>query len=136
VVQNASPPDLVGTATAANSFFREIGVCLGSAVVGALFTARLVLPAQATALTPEATRALSPELQAAVAAAYDAALTPVFAVLVPVVLLATVALLVLREQPLATTVADAPDAAGTGTGAQAAGLAEEPGGPGGPVSAR
>jgi len=109
VVQNASPPDLVGTATAANSFFREIGVCLGSAVVGALFTARLVLPAQATALTPEATRALPPELRAAVASAYDAALTPVFAVLVPVVLLATVALLALREQPLATTVAPGPD---------------------------
>ena len=131
VVQNASPPDLVGTATAANSFFREIGVCLGSALVGALFTARLVLPAQATALTPEATRALSPELRAAVASAYDAALTPVFAVLVPVVLLAAVALVALREQPLATTVADATGSAGPQASGRPAGS-----GSGGSVSAR
>ena len=105
VVQNASPPALVGTATAANSFFREIGVCLGSAVVGALFTARLALPPDARSLTPDAARALPPDLRALVASAYNDALTPVFAVLVPVMLLAAVVLLALRETPLATTVA-------------------------------
>lgn len=112
VVQNASPPALVGTATATNSFFREIGVCLGSAVVGALFTSRLLLPADAPALTPAAARALPPDLRALVATAYNDALTPVFALLVPVMLLAAVALLALREAPLATTVA-APSAQGT-----------------------
>lgn len=103
VVQNASPPDLVGTATAANSFVREIGVCLGSALVGAAFVARLgrELPAAATDLTPTAVRRLSPDLQAAVATAYNDALTPVFAALVPVMALAVVALLGLREVPLA-----------------------------------
>ena len=107
VVQNASPPELVGTATAANSFFREVGVCLGSAVVGALFTARLVLPESARTLTPGAVRALPPDLRATVATAYNDALTPVFAVLVPVMLLAVLVLLALREAPLATTVAAA-----------------------------
>lgn len=104
VVQNASPPALVGTATAANSFFREIGVCLGAAVVGALFTSRLLLPVDTRALTPAAALALPPDLRALVATAYNDALTPVFAVLVPVMLLAAAALLALREAPLATTV--------------------------------
>jgi EmrB/QacA subfamily drug resistance transporter len=116
VVQNTAPDAVVGTATAANSFFREIGVCLGSAVVGALFTSRLAtllateVPPTAGvdtgALTPEAVHRLPVEVQHAVATAYNDALTPVFAVLVPVVLLAVVALLMLREVPLATTVAD------------------------------
>jgi EmrB/QacA subfamily drug resistance transporter len=118
VVQNTAPDAVVGTATAANSFFREIGVCLGSAVVGALFTARLStlldvrVPSAAgsgldtQSLTPEAVRALPEEVRAAVASAYNDALTPVFALLVPVVLLAVVALLLLREVPLATRVAE------------------------------
>ena len=42
VVQNACPASQVGTATAAYSFFREIGVALGSAVVGTIFTSRLL----------------------------------------------------------------------------------------------
>ena len=84
-------------------------------MVGALFTSRLVLPTETQALTPEAARALPADVQALVATAYNDALTPVFAVLVPVMLLAAVALLVLREAPLATTVAtpDGQDAAVT-----------------------
>lgn len=103
VVQNASPTGLVGTATGTNSFFRELGVCLGSAGVGALFTSRLILPEDLRALTPEAARALPPDLRALVASAYNEALTPVFAVLVPLMVLAALALLALREVPLATT---------------------------------
>lgn len=119
VVQNTAPHAVVGTATAANSFFREIGVCLGSAVVGALFTSRLAallaarVPASAGvdagSLTPEALHRLPAEVRQAVASAYNDALTPVFAALVPVVLLAVVALLLLREVPLATTLTDADD---------------------------
>ena len=41
VVQNALPHSLVGTATAANNFFREIGASLGTAVVGTIFASRL-----------------------------------------------------------------------------------------------
>lgn len=41
VVQNSFPDSQVGTATASNSFFREIGASLGGAVVGALLTSRL-----------------------------------------------------------------------------------------------
>jgi predicted MFS family arabinose efflux permease len=114
VVQNSAPDAVVGTATAANSFFREIGVCLGSAVVGALFTARLGtllaerLPGPALdqqSLTPALVHRLPEEVQQVVAGAYNDALTPVFGLLVPVVLVAVAALLGVREVPLATTVA-------------------------------
>jgi predicted MFS family arabinose efflux permease len=119
VVQNSAPDAVVGTATAANSFFREIGVCLGSAVVGALFTARLgtLLDERLHAagaeldpqsLTPALVRALPDGVRQAVVGAYNDALTPVFALLVPVVLVAALALLAVREVPLATAVA-APD---------------------------
>ncbi len=112
VVQNSSPPSLVGTATGANSFFREIGVCLGSALVGASFSSRLAqgLPVAAADLTPERVRLLPPDLQAAVATAYNDALTPVFAGLVPVMVLAALALVAMREVPLGsglTTMEDA-----------------------------
>ena len=41
VVQNEFPHAMVGTATAANNFFRQIGASVGTALVGALFTMRL-----------------------------------------------------------------------------------------------
>jgi EmrB/QacA subfamily drug resistance transporter len=116
VVQNTAPDAAVGTATATNSFFREIGVCLGSALVGALFTARLGalladrVPAadgvDVDSLTPALAEGLPPAVRAAVAGAYNDALTPVFALLVPVVLASTVLLLLVREVPLATTAAE------------------------------
>lgn len=40
IVQNSEPSR--GTATAANTFFRQIGASLGSAVIGSLFALRLV----------------------------------------------------------------------------------------------
>ena len=85
VVQNAAPPGQVGVATAANGFFRELGVLLGTALVGAVFTARL-----------------GPQLTGQTPAAYADALTPVFAALVPLAVLAAVGLAFLRPEPLAT----------------------------------
>jgi len=120
-VQNSAPDAVVGTATAANSFFREIGVLLGSAVVGAVFTSRLGAllaervpgaagsAADLQSLTPARVRSLPPDVRQAVAGAYNDALTPVFALLVPVVLVAVVALLLLREVPLARTVPGHPE---------------------------
>ena len=42
IVQNTFPVSVVGTATAANNYFRQIGASLGAAVVGSLFTSRLL----------------------------------------------------------------------------------------------
>ncbi|MEY8437210.1 MFS transporter [Atopobiaceae bacterium 24-176] len=42
IVQNEFPHSVVGTATAANSLFRQVGSTVGASLVGSLFTARLV----------------------------------------------------------------------------------------------
>ena len=55
IVQNAFPVTVVGTATAANNFFRQVGSTVGASLVGGLFTSRLSsllserMPAQAAA---------------------------------------------------------------------------------------
>ncbi len=111
VVQNAVSPNQVGAATAANGFFREVGVLLGTALVGALFTVRLGallaerLPGSGVAIdpeevTPERLAQLPPGVRDLLATAYADALTPVFGLLVPLVLLALVSLCLLRPEPL------------------------------------
>ncbi|MET0693875.1 MAG: MFS transporter [Propionibacteriaceae bacterium] len=112
MVQNTVSPAEVGTATAANSFFREIGVTLGSAVVGTLFTTRLTallgeqLPVGSgpvDQLTPESLALLPEAVRATVETAYTAALTPLFGYLVPLLLLSLVVLCLVRPVPLSTT---------------------------------
>ena len=103
VAQNAFPA-AVGTATAAFAFFREIGAALGSAVVGGLFTARLSarLPAglaNAHSLTPAFVAAFPAGLRERIADAYHDALTPILGSLAPMMLMAAVLLLFVRERP-------------------------------------
>ncbi|MDO9397686.1 MAG: MFS transporter, partial [Herbiconiux sp.] len=120
VVQNSVPHSMVGTATAGNNFFREIGASLGSAIVGSLFVARLTeqlaasagslggsasaLPTDTNALTPAAINALPPEIHQIIVDAYSTALSPVYLYLVPLMLAATLLLCFVKEIPLATTV--------------------------------
>ncbi|MCU1432961.1 MAG: family efflux transporter permease subunit [Actinotalea sp.] len=115
VVQNAFPASEVGTATAANNYFRQIGASLGSAVVGSLFVSRLTallaerLPAgggeagSTSSLTPAIVRDLPDAARELIIGAYNDALTPVFLAMVPLVLVAVVLLAFVREIPLATT---------------------------------
>jgi EmrB/QacA subfamily drug resistance transporter len=116
IVQNSFPLAEVGTATAANNFFREIGFSLGSAIVGTLFTANLVnllaarLPSlsgvsgvalNADSLTPKLVSRLPGDIKDVIAVSYNEALTPVFLYLLPLMLVATVLLLFVKEKPLA-----------------------------------
>ncbi len=114
IVQNSFPDRMVGTATASNNFFREIGASVGSAIVGALFTSRLTglladrLPAGGTggdsnALTPAAVAALPDGLREVVVGAYNDALTPVFLMLVPLVVVGLILLVFVKEVPLRST---------------------------------
>jgi EmrB/QacA subfamily drug resistance transporter len=116
-VQNSFPLREVGTATASNNFFRQIGATLGSAVVGSLFASRLSallterLPAAATdaaggseSLTPAAVSGLPEGIKDLVVASYNDALTPIFLWIMPLVLVATVLFLFIHEKPLATTI--------------------------------
>jgi EmrB/QacA subfamily drug resistance transporter len=115
IVQNTFPLREVGTATASNNYFRQIGASLGTAVVGSLFTAKLTtllaerMPAGAgtaggnNALTPDLVRSLPASIRDIIVGSYNDALTPVFLIMVPLVLAATVLLFFVKEKPLATT---------------------------------
>jgi EmrB/QacA subfamily drug resistance transporter len=118
IVQNSFPVTEVGTATASNNYFRQIGASLGSAVVGTLFVSRLTElltaggagggSAGESSLTPAAVRALPAAARDLVVHAYNDALTPVFLYLVPAMLVAVVLLAFVEEKPLATTIERAP----------------------------
>ncbi len=115
IVQNSFPLSQVGTATAANNYFRQIGASLGAAVVGTLFSARLAtllaerLPAggeagDANAFTPDVVRSLPTAIREVVVSGYNDALTPVFLYLVPFLLVAALLLAFVTEKPLATSI--------------------------------
>jgi MFS family permease len=120
IVQNSFPVSEVGTATASNNYFRQIGASIGSAVVGSLFVARLTelltdrLPAGAGAagggdgglssFTPAIVRDLPKALRDIIVGAYNDALTPVFLYMVPLVIVAVILLAFVKEKPLATTI--------------------------------
>ncbi|MGW0172979.1 MDR family MFS transporter [Rhodococcus sp. NPDC003322] len=120
IVQNSFPDRVVGTATAANNFFREIGASLGGAVVGALFTSRLTdllterLPVDTAAsgvdtnsLTPAAVNALPDALEDLIVGAYNDALTPVFTMLLPMVAVGFVLVVFIKQVPLRASSDDA-----------------------------
>jgi EmrB/QacA subfamily drug resistance transporter len=117
IVQNSFPVSQVGTATASNNYFRQIGASLGSAIVGSLFVARLTelladrMPAGASAasgssnsFTPAIVKALPAPVRDVIVGAYNDALTPVFLYMVPLILVAVVLLCFVKEKPLATTI--------------------------------
>jgi EmrB/QacA subfamily drug resistance transporter len=126
IVQNTFPSREVGTATAANNFFRQIGASLGSSIVGSIFTSRLItllaerLPGQAThgapiaanSLTPAMVQSLPQHIQDIIVGAYNSALTPIFLYIAPLVVVALILVLFIKEKPLATTI-DGPSVEGS-----------------------
>lgn len=131
IVQNSFPITQVGTATAANNFFRQIGSALGASLVGSLFIDNLKgematrLPeafaamgpegaamaerfsdagSGANNLTPEIVTQLPELVKEAVLNSYNEGLTPVFALMVPATLFALVLLLPLRQDSLKETI--------------------------------
>ena len=129
IVQNTFPLRQVGTATASNNYFRQIGATLGSAVVGSVFAGRLAdllaqrLPAQAgcatggtNSLTPAVVASLPEAIRTPIITSYNDALTPIFLWIAPLALLAAVLLCFVQEKALATTIERdvVPEAAGEG----------------------
>ena len=122
IVQNEFDVAIVGTATASNNFFREIGATLGASLVGSLFTSNLgkllsrgleelaafgsdiaATAFDSNSITPAAVRAMEPEVQEVVKAAYNDALAPIFLGIVPLFLAGFILLLFLKERTLAST---------------------------------
>ncbi|CCQ44217.1 drug resistance MFS transporter, drug:H+ antiporter-1 family protein [Pseudarthrobacter siccitolerans] len=117
IVQNSFPDRVVGTATAANTFFRQIGASLGSAVIGSLFALRLIdimrerLPSDAeprvgdiSSLTPQVVLELPAPVRDIVVHGYNDALTPLMLWMAPLALIALVLLCFVKEVPLKTTI--------------------------------
>jgi EmrB/QacA subfamily drug resistance transporter len=117
VVQNAAPREDLGSATAANNYFRQIGGTVGSGIVGAAFTSRLtskiahLLPPGSAAhlpnvqaLTPKELDALPKAIHSALVTAYAYALPPIFLALVPLLAAAFVLSFFLKEKKLRTTI--------------------------------
>ncbi len=116
IVQNSFPITEVGTATGAYSFLRQIGSSLGSAVVGSLFTSRLMDlliqrlasvetglsgPVNVRALTPEVVAQMPEQLKAVIVSSYADALAPVYLYLVPLMAVGFVLMMFIKEKPLA-----------------------------------
>jgi EmrB/QacA subfamily drug resistance transporter len=116
IVQNSFPVREVGTATASNNYFRQIGASLGAAIVGSLFVARLTdlladrMPEGAAdgggsnSFTPAIVRDLPDAVREVIVGSYNDALTPVFLYMVPLVIVAVILLCFVKEKPLATTI--------------------------------
>jgi EmrB/QacA subfamily drug resistance transporter len=110
-VQNAVPYDMLGVATSGSTLFRSIGGSLGTAVPGAIFTARLTSElagsgraANAGGLDPAAIRRLPAAVHDAYIAAFTSALHHVFLVATVVVGIAFVLSWFIEERPLRKTV--------------------------------
>jgi MFS family permease len=128
MVQNSFPVTMVGTATASNNFFRQIGMSVGSAVVGSVFTSRLqdnmadrvpgalqslgdkaaeytaIFSGENHSLTPALVDSLPGPLHEAIITSYNDGLVPIFTVLVPFALVAAAILFFTREEKLKETV--------------------------------
>ncbi|ACV08059.1 MDR family MFS transporter [Jonesia denitrificans] len=127
IVQNSFPLTVVGTATAATNYFRQVGATLGSAIVGSLFASRLVSTltqaksgvgdapgsggidggVEVSSLTPAVVNTLPDAVADVIRSAYNEALMPIYLSLVPLAVLAAVTLCFVREKPLARSLDDA-----------------------------
>jgi EmrB/QacA subfamily drug resistance transporter len=113
VVQNAVDRRHMGSATSSVTFFRQMGGSFGTAVFGAIITSRLathlheLLPSMPAGGAPETTdvqaiRSLPPQVQEPVVHAFSLSMHDAFLAAVPVVLVALVVAVLIKERPLGT----------------------------------
>ena len=116
VVQNAVPHSQLGTATATATFFRSIGGAFGVAVLGSVFSSRLVadLMAHASpallgvmhggslAASPAQISQLPPAEREVIVVAFAHALRDVFLVAIPIAVVAFALAWLVKELPLRT----------------------------------
>jgi MFS family permease len=136
-VQNAVEYRDLGTSTSATTFFRQMGGTIGAAVFGAILANRLAfhlteqlgaaeVAAQSNGTINtnnlQAIHALPEPIKSSVLTAFTQALDDVFLVGVPVVTLALVVALFLKELPLRTMRRQSTDIAAPGESARAEAL--------------
>lgn len=130
-VQNAVDYRDLGVATSGATLFRLIGGSLGTAILGAIFAARLTAnlagapPQGAGHMTAAALAAMSPAVRAAYGAAFTASLNTVFLVAAAVSAVAFAFTWLLPERPLRATIAAAAGEVGNEVGEAFARPADE-----------
>jgi EmrB/QacA subfamily drug resistance transporter len=117
IAQNSAARRDLGAATASVNFARQIGSSIGVALIGALFIHRLdgqlsahlpasaaghVSAAQVSSITPQGLAQLPAPLRRVIALAFAHALPPLYAYLIPLLAVAFVLALILKEIPLRT----------------------------------
>lgn len=116
IVQNSVPHRILGAATSAQNYFRQIGASLGIAVFGSLFISRLTTaisnapstgpgfePGRISSLTPEVLASLPAPVQDLIAEAFATALPPIFLYGLPLALGGFVLALFIKVRPLQDT---------------------------------
>ncbi|MCC9174491.1 MDR family MFS transporter [Arthrobacter sp. zg-Y179] len=116
IVQNSVPGRDMGAAISAANYFRQIGASFGIALFGSIFIHRLgneiaaappgagtALGGDINSLSPAMLRGLPAPAQDFIAAAFGQALPPIFLLSVPIVAVALVLCLFIKETPLSTT---------------------------------
>ncbi|HET6679761.1 MAG TPA: MFS transporter [Gemmatimonadaceae bacterium] len=138
-VQNSVPYRFLGVATSGATLFRLIGGSLGTAILGAVFAARLSRnlaatmppgalgggPGSAAHVSMERLAQLSPELHSIYTTAFSSSLNLTFLVAAGVCAFGFVFAWLLPERPLRTTVAEVAGSAGHETGEAFARPADE-----------
>lgn len=117
IVQNSFKLSEVGTVTASNNYFRQIGASLGAAVVGSLFVNRLtdlvadrmphatsVVGASMNSFTPEMVKNLPPQIRDIIIGSYNDALAPIFLYIAPLLFIAVILLCFIKEKKLANSI--------------------------------
>ena len=126
IVQNSAARADLGAATSSVNFARQIGSSIGVALIGALFVHRLdgqlvgrlsasasghLSAHQVGSITPQGLAHLPAPLRHVIAAAFASALPPLYAYLIPLLAVAFLLALLLKETPLrARTGLDTPQA--------------------------
>ncbi|GAB4258720.1 MAG: hypothetical protein Kow0013_00780 [Pararhodobacter sp.] len=107
-IQNAVPRPLLGTATASNVMFRQIGGSISVALFGAIIAARLTLgdgsEALASEMAPHRIAALPPAIREAIAEQVVNAISPIYWIVGALALAGVLSALRLREIPLSNRV--------------------------------
>jgi EmrB/QacA subfamily drug resistance transporter len=124
-IQNAVPPEMLGVATSAVSFFRSLGGAFGVALSGSLLTRNVDASLMLAGSTADAARravaggagvgGLPPAVHCLVAAAYRQAIGTTFATGAAIAGFGLVLLLLLPEQPLRDAAAGEAGAAPVGS---------------------
>jgi hypothetical protein len=117
IAQNSAARRDLGAATASVNFARQIGSSMGVALIGALFIHQLdgqlsahlpasgaghLSAAQVSSITPQGLAQLPAPLRHVIALAFAHALPPLYAYLIPLLAVAFLLALILKEIPLRT----------------------------------